>query len=108
MLTCLRFSLFPLLLFPLLYAALLYGGHAGWWYTLGLIAAYLVVDNIAEAPSTVSFQSGTYYNAVLPLHLPLSLLALTLLFWHSAAAHTGLRSIADRLHDRLPCHRSPA
>ena len=102
MLTCLRFSLFPLLLFPLLYAALLYGGHAGWWYTLGLIAAYLVVDNIAEAPSTVSFQSGTYYNAVLLMHLPLSILALTLLFWQSAADHTGLRSIAEGLHERLP------
>lgn len=107
MLTCLRFSLFPLLVFPLLYAALLHGGYAGWWYTLGLIFAYLLVDNVAEAPSTVTFQSGIYYNTVLLLHIPFSCVALLLLFWQSAVNHEELFNFASRLHELAPFLPTP-
>lgn len=103
MISYLRFSLFPLVFFPLLYAALLAGGWWGWGYTFGLVTIYLLADNLLTgAPARVTAQNGLYHNTVLVLHIPLSVLALALLFWQSAPENAALSSVVQWLHHTLP------
>ena len=78
----LLYGLFSLLFFPLLYLALLFGGMWGWAYVLGFIAIYLVGDNVLpKSDGKVSGRIGSLFDTLLVAHIPLSFIALLLLFW---------------------------
>ena len=98
-----RFSLYPLIFFPLLYVALLSGGINGWIYFIGFVGTYVLLDFLfPNCSDDINQNFSSLYNTALVSHIPLSVVALILLFWQLYPQHEWLKAFASNIGYLIP------
>lgn len=108
MISYIRYSLFPLIFFPLLFMALLSANNYGWYYVIGFTCLYILADNFLPShEENLNQRFSWIYDLILLLHIPFSVIAMLLLFYHYNPSNSALAYFSQRMADLLPCIDKP-